>query len=87
MPNKTQNVCFDNVQEQCYLRGAEMRFSLKACRVNANLSLEEAANMLEITNDCLKRLEEDTDYLKKADVLLIDRICRLYGITAEEIKL
>lgn len=87
MPNKTQIVCLNNMQEQYYLRGPKMRYSLKACRVNANLSLEEAANMLEITNDCLKRLEEDTDYLKKADVLLIDRICRLYGITAEDIKL
>lgn len=87
MPNKTQIVCFGNMQEQCYLRGPEMRYSLKACRVNANLSLEEAANMLEITTECLTRLEEDTDYLKKADVLLIDRICRLYEITAEDIKL
>ena len=64
-----------------------MQCSLKAWRVNANLSLEEAAKRLEITADLLKRLEEDSEYLKAADVLLIERICRLYGITAEDIRL
>ncbi len=64
-----------------------MKCNLKACRVNANLSLDEAANKLEIPTDFLKRLEEDTEFLKKTDVLLIDRICKLYEITAEDIKL
>ncbi len=64
-----------------------MKFSLKACRINADLSLEDAAKNLDITDDVLKRLEEDTEYLKRAEVELIDRLCKLYGITAEDIRL
>lgn len=63
-----------------------MKISLKAGRINKALSLEEAAKKLSISVDMLKRLEEDNGYLKKADTLLIDRICKLYGVTAENIK-
>ncbi len=63
-----------------------MKISLKAGRVNAGLSLEEAAEKLNISDNVLRRLEEDNAYLKQSDPLLIERICKLYGITADNIS-
>ena len=63
-----------------------MKISLKAGRVNAGLSLEEAAEKLNISANVLRRLEEDNTYLKRSDPLLIERICKLYGITADNIS-
>lgn len=63
-----------------------MKITLEAGRVNVGLSLEEAAKRPDISVIILKRLEEENAYLKQSDPLLIERICKLYGITAENIS-
>lgn len=63
-----------------------MKITLEAGRVNVGLPLEEAAKRPDISVIILKRLEEENAYLKKSNPLLIDRICKLYGITAENIS-
>ena len=58
------------------------RFSLKAARVNANLSQKEAAKILEISNKTLCSWEKGKTY---PDQPMIEKICDLYGLTYDQI--
>lgn len=58
------------------------RFSLKAARVNANLSQKEAAEKLGISNKTLCSWENGKTY---PDQPMIEKVCNLYGLTYDMI--
>lgn len=59
-----------------------MKFTLKACRVNKRLTLKEAANQLGISEFTLGNYEAGKTF---PTVPIIARIERLYGISYNEI--
>ena len=59
-----------------------IKMSLKAARVNAGLSQKEAANALGISNKTLCSWENGKTF---PDQPMIEKICRLYGITYDMI--
>lgn len=64
-----------------------LQLSLKSFRVNSGLSLKEAAEKAEIPEKTLRLMEEDEERLKQADLEYIIKLCKLYSIKAEEIRL
>ena len=62
---------------------SELKISLKAARVNANLTLDEAAEKLHTTRQTL------INYEKGASSPTVDKlieICHLYGVRLESIS-
>lgn len=59
-----------------------MAIYLKAARVNAKLTQEEAANRLEISKNTLANYE---NYRTKPDIEMSKRIADLYGLTVDDI--
>lgn len=59
-----------------------LRITLKAARINVNLSQKEAAEQLHISNKTLCNWENGTSY---PDAEQIDAICKLYGVHYDNI--
>lgn len=58
------------------------KMSLKAARVNAGYSQKEAANKLGVSNGTLCNWENGKSF---PNVEQVDRICKLYGLTYDDI--
>ena len=61
---------------------SELKITLKAARVNANLTLDEAAERLHTTKQTLISYEKGATY-PTVDKLI--EICHLYGVRIESI--
>lgn len=61
-----------------------MKITLKALRVNAGLSQKEVAKKLGISNNTLIKWER---YLSYPRVLQLDKMCKLYGCSMDDIFL
>ena len=60
-----------------------VKISLKAARVNADLSQKEAAEKLDISNATLCNWENGTSF---PDAMQIIKICELYGLPYDAIN-
>lgn len=60
-----------------------MAIQLKAARVNANLTQEEAAKKLKISKNSIVNYES---YKSKPSVDLAKKIAKLYGMRVDDIK-
>lgn len=60
-----------------------MQMSLRALRVNANLTQQEAADALEIYLGTLRNYESGKTF---PDQPVIERMCALYGVTYDQIR-
>lgn len=60
-----------------------VKISLRAARVNANLSQKEAANLLGISNKTLGNWEKGITF-PPADMIL--KICDLYGVSYDNLN-
>lgn len=58
------------------------KMSLKAARVNAGYSQKEAAEKLGVSNATLCEWEKGNTF---PNVQQVDRICKLYGLTYDDI--
>lgn len=59
-----------------------LRITLKAARINADLSQKEAAERLRISNKTLCNWENGVSY---PDAEQIDALCKLYGVHYDNI--
>jgi transcriptional regulator with XRE-family HTH domain len=59
-----------------------LRITLKAARINADLSQKEAAEQLHISNKTLCNWENGVSY---PDAEQIDALCKLYGVHYDNI--
>lgn len=59
-----------------------MAITLKAARVNANLTQEEAANKLGISRQTLRNYES---YRTKPDIEISKKLSELYNLTVDDI--
>lgn len=58
------------------------KITLKALRVNAGLTLEEASKKLDINKDTLSKYERGVTYLNQP---MIDKILKLYNVSYDAI--
>lgn len=61
-----------------------MRVSLKAARVNANMTQEEAGKVINASKDTIKAIEKGTREIKVPEC---EKLCEAYGCTREDIFL
>lgn len=61
-----------------------MKVSLKAARVNANLTQAEAGKALGVSKDTIKSIENGKRGL---EVMECDKLCEIYGCTRDDIFL
>ena len=60
-----------------------MKITLKAARVNAGLTLQEAAQKLGVAYQTLSRYEANTGSVRKD---MLNKMCELYDMPVEFIK-
>ena len=59
-----------------------LRISLKAARVNADLSQKEVANILGVSNKTIHSWEKGDTF---PSVSCINKLCKLYGVSYDDI--
>ena len=62
-----------------------MKLSLKAYRVNANLSVKEAAEIAEDTEKTIYTWENNQDAFLKANLGSVIKLAKAYGISVDDI--
>ena len=63
-----------------------MKISLKAYRINANLSVREAAEIAEVTEKTIRTWENDPESFKKANWESVSKLAKAYGISADDLE-
>ena len=64
-----------------------MKFSLKALRINANVSVEEAAKIAEVTPNTIYRWENNQDIFRKASIEAISKLVEAYGASMDNLEI
>lgn len=67
-------------------RSEEMKVSLKAYRVNANLSVKEAAEIVGVTEKTIRAWESDLENFKKANWQSVSKLAKAYGVTTDDLR-
>lgn len=62
-----------------------MKLSLKAYRVNANLSVKEAAEIAEVTEKTIYTWENNKDAFEKANWGSVIKLAKAYGISVDDL--
>lgn len=60
-----------------------MKITLRAARINANITQEEAAKKLGIANSTLSFIENGT---ASPRFKLVEKMCKLYGVNIENVE-
>ncbi len=63
-----------------------MKVSLKAYRVNANLSVKEAAEIVGVTEKTIRAWESDLENFKKANWQSVSKLAKAYGVTTDDLR-
>lgn len=61
-----------------------MKISLKAARVNANMTQSDAGIAIGVSKDTIKSIESGR---RGIDVMEFDKLCKIYGCTRDDIFL
>lgn len=62
-----------------------MKISLKAYRINANLSVKEAAEIAEVHEMTIRKWENHPETFKKACWEHVAKLAKAYGISADDL--
>lgn len=62
-----------------------MKMSLKAYRVNANISVKEAAEIAEVTEKTIYTWENNRDAFLKANLGSVVKLAKAYGISVDDL--
>ena len=64
-----------------------MKLSLKALRINANVSVEEAAKIADVTTNTIYRWENNQEIFKKASIEAIAKLVEAYGASMDNLEI
>ena len=64
-----------------------MKLSLKALRINANVSVEEAARIADVTTNTIYRWENNQEIFRKASIEAIAKLVEAYGASMDNLEI
>lgn len=63
-----------------------MKVSLKAYRVNANLTVKEAAEIAGVSDKTIRKWENDPDSFKRANWESVAKLAKAYSVSADDLE-